>query len=281
VWQGTFLPYGEEYNPQITTNNYKFTGKERDSETGLDYFGARYYGNGLGRFLTPDWAAKAAAVPYGEFSDPQSLNLYTYVRNIPTTRADADGHQCMGCPIDPDKIAIELAPQELGMLWDSAKDLVGKVVDFLNEGVKQNYENYQKQCSCSNVYNNQSRSEEDSNNNSQNQNTSGEKSGQTSKLDEARTARDDLAKSTGKSKATVTAGYNTETGEVAASACAGGKCAEDKVVEALGGDKSKVKFTEAIRPRTGKQVPVCERCEATYGRDAFPPDTQFKSEQKK
>src|SRR5258708_40285477 len=86
------VSYGEEYNQQITTNHYKFTGKERDSESGLDYFGARYYGSGLGRFITPDWAAKATAVPYADFADPQSLNLYTYVRNLPTSRADLDGH---------------------------------------------------------------------------------------------------------------------------------------------------------------------------------------------
>jgi len=61
------------------------------SETGLDYFGARYYGNWVGRFVTPDWAAKATAVPYAEFGDPQSLNLYSYVRNVPTTRFEADG----------------------------------------------------------------------------------------------------------------------------------------------------------------------------------------------
>ncbi len=98
VWNATYLPYGEEYNPEITVNNRKFTGKEHDTESGLDYFGARYYGSALGRFITPDWAAKAAAVPYAEFSDPQSLNLYTYVRNLPTTKADADGH-CLedGC----------------------------------------------------------------------------------------------------------------------------------------------------------------------------------------
>src|SRR5262249_13664890 len=80
--------------PAVTNfaNHYKFTGKERDSETNLDYFGARYYSNGLGRWVTPDWAAKATAVPYAEFSDPQSLNLYSYVRNVPTTRFDADGH---------------------------------------------------------------------------------------------------------------------------------------------------------------------------------------------
>jgi RHS repeat-associated protein len=40
----------------------KFTGKERDTESGLDMFGARYYGSSLGRFMTPDWAAKATAV---------------------------------------------------------------------------------------------------------------------------------------------------------------------------------------------------------------------------
>jgi RHS repeat-associated protein len=38
--------------------SYKFTGKERDTESGLDMFGARYYGSSLGRFMTPDWAAR-------------------------------------------------------------------------------------------------------------------------------------------------------------------------------------------------------------------------------
>jgi RHS repeat-associated protein len=93
VWQATFLPYGEEYNAQMGVNHYKFSGKERDSESALDFFGARYYSNGLGRFMTPDWAAKATAVPYAEFTDPQSLNLYSYVRNRPTALQDTDGHK--------------------------------------------------------------------------------------------------------------------------------------------------------------------------------------------
>ena len=89
-----YYPWGGELQFVNNDNNhYKFTGKERDSETGLDYFGARYYANWTGRFLTPDWAAKVAAVPYAEFADPQSLNLYTYVRNVPTVRRDIDGHQ--------------------------------------------------------------------------------------------------------------------------------------------------------------------------------------------
>src|SRR5277367_4385756 len=90
------------------SNHYKFTGKERDSESNLDNFGARYYTSNIGRFMTPDWAARATAVPYATFGDPQTLNLYTYVRNDPVSQADADGHQvgyrdatgtsCPACP---------------------------------------------------------------------------------------------------------------------------------------------------------------------------------------
>src|SRR5439155_7306015 len=97
--ESDFYPWGGELQfVNNDPNDYKFTGKERDVESGLDYFGARYYSNGLGRFITPDWAAKAAAVPYADFADPQSLNLYTYVRNLPTSKADPDGH-CPECPV--------------------------------------------------------------------------------------------------------------------------------------------------------------------------------------
>jgi len=78
------------------SNHHKFTGKERDTETGLDYFGARYYGNSLGRFLTPDWSQVIVPIPYADSADPQSLNQYSYVRNIPTSRADPTGH----CTVD-------------------------------------------------------------------------------------------------------------------------------------------------------------------------------------
>jgi RHS repeat-associated protein len=71
---------------------YKFTGKERDSESGLDNFGARYNSSALGRFMTPDWSASPEPVPYAKLPDPQSLNLYSYVRNNPSTYVDADGH---------------------------------------------------------------------------------------------------------------------------------------------------------------------------------------------
>src|SRR5579872_2854401 len=88
-----YYPWGGELQFVNNDNNhYKFTSKERDLETGLDYFGARYYGNWLGRFVSADWAAKPEAVPYSDLHDPQSLNLYSYVRNIPTSDADPDGH---------------------------------------------------------------------------------------------------------------------------------------------------------------------------------------------
>jgi RHS repeat-associated protein len=71
------------------------TGKERDTESGNDYFFARYYSSAMGRFLSPDWAAKAQPVPYAKMDDPQTLNLYAYVMNNPLTRTDPTGHWCV------------------------------------------------------------------------------------------------------------------------------------------------------------------------------------------
>ena len=91
-----YYPYGGVENDYCSgtgvPQNYKFTGKERDAESGLDNFGARYSTSSLGRFMTPDWAAKPVTVPYAKFGDPQTLNVYTYVENSPLNRIDADGH---------------------------------------------------------------------------------------------------------------------------------------------------------------------------------------------
>ncbi len=285
-----YYPWGGEVQFVVNdSNHYKFTGKERDTETQLDYFGARYYSNGMGRFITPDWAAKAAAVPYAEFSDPQSLNLYGYVRNAPTTKFDADGH-CPPCPMDQ---LPEDKPRDVGEFLTGAKNraltFLGEVFGLLSDGraglapgakerlapqnssQKWGAETFDaalvvvpaigEELAATRVVTKLVDSEE--------------------LLDAARVARDALAKDVGSAKATVTGGYNIETGQVVARACSGGECAEDHVLQALGGDKSKVKFTEAVRPRTGKQVPVCERCEVKYGRQAFPQNTQFKSDQPK
>ncbi len=82
----------------------RYTGKERDTESGLDYFGARYYSSNMGRWMSPDWADKPEAVPYSSLDNPQSLNLYGYVLNNPRSHADADGHCCD--PLDVVNFAI-------------------------------------------------------------------------------------------------------------------------------------------------------------------------------
>ncbi len=64
----------------------KFTGKERDSETGLDYFGARYLSSAQGRFTSPD----PKMFPH-DLTDPQSWNKYGYTRNNPLRYTDPDG----------------------------------------------------------------------------------------------------------------------------------------------------------------------------------------------
>ena len=74
-----------------------FTGKERDSESGNDYFGARYYASATGRWLSPDWADRAEPVPYAKLDDPQTLNLYSYVANNPLAQIDIDGHDGTPC----------------------------------------------------------------------------------------------------------------------------------------------------------------------------------------
>jgi RHS repeat-associated protein len=43
----------------VTADRDKFTSRERDAESGLDNFGARYFASTMGRFMSPDWAAKA------------------------------------------------------------------------------------------------------------------------------------------------------------------------------------------------------------------------------
>ncbi|MBZ5500447.1 MAG: RHS repeat-associated core domain-containing protein [Acidobacteriia bacterium] len=62
------------------------SGKERDAESGLDYFLARYYSGAQGRFTSPD-PENAGAIP----ADPQSWNAYAYSRNNPLAFTDPNG----------------------------------------------------------------------------------------------------------------------------------------------------------------------------------------------
>jgi RHS repeat-associated protein len=92
-----YAPFCQLFNGSSTNDPYKFTGKERDTESGNDYFDARYYASAMGRFMSPDWGA--GPVPYATFGNPQTLNLYAYLRNNPLAGVDEDGH--CGGPGDP------------------------------------------------------------------------------------------------------------------------------------------------------------------------------------
>jgi RHS repeat-associated protein len=92
-----YLPFGEQLfagsSGRTSQQNYnadnlrqQFTSKERDIETGLDYFGARYYASRQGRFTSADPLMGSAHV-----SDPQSWNRYTYVNNNPLRNIDPEG----------------------------------------------------------------------------------------------------------------------------------------------------------------------------------------------
>ncbi len=117
-----YLPFGEELFAgtagRTVAQGYasdgvrqQFTQKERDVETGLDYFLARYYSSTQGRFTSPDeftggpielyyFVDDAAANPtfYSDLTNPQSLNKYQYTYNNPLRYTDPDGH-CPVCPV--------------------------------------------------------------------------------------------------------------------------------------------------------------------------------------
>src|SRR5207248_1910987 len=108
---------GEKVVTGSDINNYKFTGKERDAESGLDYFDARHYANAWGRFMQPDWAAKPTDVAYADFGVPQSLSLYGDVKNNPLSRADKDGHETQQS-FSPEQLeSIRTDIQSAGTAW--------------------------------------------------------------------------------------------------------------------------------------------------------------------
>jgi RHS repeat-associated protein len=81
-----YTPFGQIFSGS-TNDPYLFTGKERDAESGLDYFKYRYYESNMGRWMSPDPSELTPA----DLGNPQSLNLYNYVGNNPLTRVDLDG----------------------------------------------------------------------------------------------------------------------------------------------------------------------------------------------
>ncbi|HEV7747812.1 MAG TPA: RHS repeat-associated core domain-containing protein [Pyrinomonadaceae bacterium] len=130
-----YLPFGEELfagtGGRTTGQGYsvadgvrqKFTQKERDIETGLDYFTARYYASSQGRFTNPDefkggpdelyvlgsGDQQKQALPYADITQPGSLNKYLYVYNNPLRFVDPDGHCGTPLGLKPGQVGICVA----------------------------------------------------------------------------------------------------------------------------------------------------------------------------
>src|SRR5487761_2373071 len=64
----------------------RYAGKERDTESGLDYFGARYYASNMGRMMSPDPGNVGVKI-----ENPQSWNMYSYGLNNPLSFTDPTG----------------------------------------------------------------------------------------------------------------------------------------------------------------------------------------------
>lgn len=100
-----YLPFGSDRlriaEGASSDDDYGFTGREKDDETGLYYYGARYYDPLLGRFVSSDpaldWIGQEDFEEKAErslkeyLSDPQNLNAYTYALNNPVKHTDPEG----------------------------------------------------------------------------------------------------------------------------------------------------------------------------------------------
>jgi RHS repeat-associated protein len=126
-----YYPFGGELRiVNNDPNHYKFTGKERDQETGLDYFGARYYGNTMGRFITPD-----PLMASGHVSDPQSWNRYAYALNNPLRYIDPTGMEVADSCAKDGKCQITV---KVNVVWDKTANNGKGLTDKQKSDFKKN-----------------------------------------------------------------------------------------------------------------------------------------------
>ena len=117
-----YLPFGEEIPAgsigrstqygALDAVEQKFTGQQRDEESQLDYFNARYYGGALGRFTSPDPRNAGA-----DLFHPQSWNGYSYVGNNPLAFVDPSG---------------ESLADVFATLWNGINGITGDIANWLN-----------------------------------------------------------------------------------------------------------------------------------------------------
>lgn len=151
-----YLPFGEELfagvGGRTTQNGYtgdavrqKFTSKERDNETGLDYFGARYYAGIQGRFTGTDpydinFERQKTSDPEEAddlFRDyigqPQHWNRYAYVLNNPLRYVDPDGLMKYTIVLLGKTITVNISDDIDEKEQEQIKQMIDNVVDRINK----------------------------------------------------------------------------------------------------------------------------------------------------
>jgi RHS repeat-associated protein len=101
------------------------TGKERDTESGNDYFGARYYASSMGRFLSPDPATNLSRI----LANPQRWNRYAYVVNNPLIRLDPDGAEDVYVTVWRDTSTQHSTTGRIDMRGGNGRTLSGKYLE--------------------------------------------------------------------------------------------------------------------------------------------------------
>ena len=151
-----FAPFGEEIPNTLGGRSsnacfaasfdgrHRFTGQERDEESKLDYFGARYFGASLGRFISPDPLMASAKV-----SNPQTWNRYAYTLNNPLRYIDPDGLEVPDdCVQDPECTIVV----KINVIYDSTvNEGQGLTTEQKQEFEKEQIEKAQKGFGISNI----------------------------------------------------------------------------------------------------------------------------------
>ncbi|MFC3678615.1 RHS repeat-associated core domain-containing protein [Bacterioplanoides pacificum] len=92
LWEESYTPFGQRLKQSATDNTIGFTGKPEEAHLGLQYFGARWYHQASGRFISRDPASVLAHVE----SNPMMFNRYAYANNNPYRYVDPDGRSPVG-----------------------------------------------------------------------------------------------------------------------------------------------------------------------------------------